>query len=133
MLGYLDFLFLSYSGRIGRLTYWVSLLVLGAIQLGAIYLLLLPTLGDLAHLAPHSQALNQAILMRVLLPCGIIAVLFLYPTYAVTTKRWHDRDKSGWWSLIALIPIIGSIWLLVELGFLKGTPGPNAYGPDPVG
>ncbi len=41
-------------------------------------------------------------------------------------------DKSGWWMLIALIPIIGSIWFLIELGFLAGTPGPNRFGPPPT-
>ena len=46
----------------------------------------------------------------------------------VHIKRFHDRDKSGWWVLIGLIPIIGAIWLLIELGFLKGTPGPNRFG-----
>jgi hypothetical protein len=46
----------------------------------------------------------------------------------VYIKRFHDRDKSGWWVLIWLIPIIGAIWLLIELGFLKGTPGPNRFG-----
>ena len=39
---------------------------------------------------------------------------------ALYAKRWHDRDKSGWWSLIGLVPIIGAIWLIVELGILEG-------------
>ena len=47
---------------------------------------------------------------------------------AVWAKRWHDRGKSGWWNLIALIPIIGPIWALVESGFLKGDCGSNRYG-----
>jgi uncharacterized membrane protein YhaH (DUF805 family) len=47
----------------------------------------------------------------------------------VYIKRFHDRDKSGWWVLIGLIPIIGAIWLPIELGFLKGTPRPNRFGP----
>ena len=128
MLGYLDFLFLGYAGRIGRLTYWVSLLVLGALQVGAIYLLLLPSLGDLARLAPHMAAFNDVVTMRVIIPCGIVSVLFLYPTYAVTAKRWHDRNKSGWWSLIALVPVIGGLWYLIELGFLGGDDGANYYG-----
>ncbi len=62
--------------------------------------------------------------------------LFFLPLYwiglAVTVKRSHDRDKSGWWILIALIPLIGAIWFLIEFGFLRGTPGPNRFGPDPL-
>jgi uncharacterized membrane protein YhaH (DUF805 family) len=60
---------------------------------------------------------------------GIFALLALIPAIFVYIKRFHDRDKSGWWVLIGLIPIIGALWLLIELGFLKGTPGPNRFGP----
>jgi uncharacterized membrane protein YhaH (DUF805 family) len=60
---------------------------------------------------------------------GIFALVALIPSIIVYIKRFHDRDKSGWWVLIALIPIIGALWILIELGFLKGTPGPNRFGP----
>ena len=58
------------------------------------------------------------------------ALLSLIPAIIVHIKRFHDRNKSRWWLLIGLIPIIGAIWLLIELGFLKGTPGPNRFGPQ---
>lgn len=60
---------------------------------------------------------------------GIFYLIVLIPSIIVYIKRFHDRDKSGWWVLIAFIPIIGAIWILIELGFLKGTPGPNRFGP----
>jgi uncharacterized membrane protein YhaH (DUF805 family) len=60
---------------------------------------------------------------------GIFALVAVIPAIIVYIKRFHDRDKSGWWVLIVLIPLIGAIWLLIELGFLKGTPGPNRFGP----
>ncbi len=47
-------------------------------------------------------------------------------------KRYHDRNKSGWWVLIVFVPVIGGLWYLIECGFLRGTPGPNNYGPDPL-
>ena len=50
----------------------------------------------------------------------------------VQIKRWHDIDKSGFWCLIVLIPCVGPIWALIELGFEDGTVGPNAYGDDPL-
>ena len=62
---------------------------------------------------------------------SIFGLAVLIPAILVYIKRFHDRDKSGWWILIGLIPIIGAIWLLVELGFLAGTPGPNRFGPPP--
>ena len=49
---------------------------------------------------------------------GTFGLLFVIPAIIVYIKHFHDRDKSGWWVLIGLIPIIGAIWLLIELGFL---------------
>ena len=63
----------------------------------------------------------------------IILVVVTWVSLAVSVKRWHDRDKSGWMVLIGFIPIIGAIWTLVELGFIRGTVGPNRFGDDPVG
>ena len=69
-------------------------------------------------------------------PYGIIYVIFvlatLLPNLAVTVRRLHDLDKSGWWIFIGAIPFIGSIWLLILLA-MAGTNGPNKYGPDPKG
>jgi uncharacterized membrane protein YhaH (DUF805 family) len=64
---------------------------------------------------------------------AIVSLISIYLALALYAKRWHDRDKSGWWSLIILIPIIGAVWMLVELGILEGTRGPNRFGPDPLG
>jgi uncharacterized membrane protein YhaH (DUF805 family) len=63
---------------------------------------------------------------------SIFALIVIIPAILVYIKRFHDRDKSGWWVLIVLIPIIGAIWILIELGFLAGTPGPNRFGPPPL-
>lgn len=59
-------------------------------------------------------------------------VLQTWASLAIAVKRAHDRGRSGWFVLVGLIPIVGGLWLLVELGFLKGTDGDNAYGPDPL-
>lgn len=63
---------------------------------------------------------------------GLIVIASIWPGLAVSIKRWHDRGKSGWWILIALVPLIGGLWALIETGFLPGTPGTNEYGPDPL-
>ena len=63
---------------------------------------------------------------------SIVGLITIYFALAVYAKRWHDRDKSGWWTLIVLVPFIGAIWLLVECGILEGTRGPNRFGPDPL-
>ncbi|MDF5295495.1 DUF805 domain-containing protein, partial [Vibrio parahaemolyticus] len=96
-------------------------------------------------------------LSYVLLP--IFLVVLLLPDLAITTKRWHDRNKSIYWLALNIPLIIGRIatpmtspvaqepstpqmfvasislmcglWILIECGFLKGTSGPNQYGPEP--
>jgi uncharacterized membrane protein YhaH (DUF805 family) len=62
----------------------------------------------------------------------VVNLLLLWPALAVSIKRWHDRDHSGWWVLIALVPVVGWAWMLVANGFLAGTDGPNRYGPPPA-
>jgi len=61
---------------------------------------------------------------------GIYTLAVFLPAIGVTIRRLHDTDRSGWWILITLIPVIGAIWVLVLL-VLDGTAGQNQYGPDP--
>ncbi len=64
---------------------------------------------------------------------ALLAMLALFlPSLAVTIRRLHDQDRSGWWVLLILIPFIGSLVLLIMLIF-KGTEGPNRFGQDPLG
>jgi uncharacterized membrane protein YhaH (DUF805 family) len=63
---------------------------------------------------------------------GIYGLAVLIPTLAVSVRRLHDIDRSGWWILIGLVPLLGVIVLLV-FALLEGTPGDNRYGPNPKG
>ena len=56
----------------------------------------------------------------------------LIPSLAVTARRLHDTDRSGWMMLIALIPLVGAIVLLVFM-CLDSKPGENRFGPNPKG
>jgi uncharacterized membrane protein YhaH (DUF805 family) len=108
--------YLSPEGRVNRKQFWLWLVLpLTAIEI------LLPLVD--ASTGNHNQELGIGLFS------GIFALVATIPTIIVYAKRFHDRDKSGWWVLIALIPVIGAIWLIIELGFLKGTPGPNRFGP----
>ncbi len=62
---------------------------------------------------------------------ALITIVLLLPTIAVSLRRLHDIDRSGWWYLLVLIPIIGWIVLLVWY-CTRGTVGPNRYGSDPL-
>ena len=61
----------------------------------------------------------------------LVDLALLLPSLAVGVRRLHDIDKSGWWLLIVIIPIIGWVLLLVWV-CTKGTLGPNRFGPDPL-
>jgi len=61
---------------------------------------------------------------------GLYALAMLIPGLAVSVRRLHDVGKSGWMLLIALIPLIGAIWLLV-LMLTDSNPGENQYGSNP--
>lgn len=65
---------------------------------------------------------------------GILGAIYslgvFLPSLAVTVRRLHDTDRSGWWILIGLIPLIGAIVLLVFM-CLDGNRGDNRFGADP--
>ncbi|RZK20097.1 MAG: DUF805 domain-containing protein [Hymenobacter sp.] len=63
---------------------------------------------------------------------SIYSLALLVPSLAVGVRRLHDVNKSGWFMFIALVPLVGVIWLLV-LDCTEGTEGPNQYGPNPKG
>jgi uncharacterized membrane protein YhaH (DUF805 family) len=139
-------LLLSVHGRIGRASYWLGTLILAAVSVVVIGIAIaLEGISDEAVVASMAAGLAIA-----------------YPTYALMAKRFQDRGKPGTTALFGLVPIYGinllqsfgvidpfdptplyhvlnyaaiglSLWLLIELGFLKGTQGPNRYGPDPLG
>ena len=59
------------------------------------------------------------------------AVVGAIPAAAISIKRCHDRGRSGWFNLVALVPGL-NFWHLVEVAFLRGEEGENQYGPSPV-
>ena len=61
---------------------------------------------------------------------GLYTLAVLLPAIAVSIRRLHDTGRSGWWLLIALVPVVGGIVLLVFM-VLDSQPGDNAYGPSP--
>ena len=66
---------------------------------------------------------------------GVYTLAVMLPVTGATIRRLHDINRSGWWILIALIPLLGLIGLLIMLA-LKGTDGENPYGanaaPEPI-
>ena len=62
---------------------------------------------------------------------GIFALGSMIPFIAVAARRLHDTNRSGWWQLLLLIPIIGPIWLLIYL-VIRGNDGENSFGENPL-
>lgn len=64
---------------------------------------------------------------------GIVSTIFglgtILPSLAVAVRRLHDLDRSGWWILLSLIPLVGAIILIIWY-CSKGTEGPNRFGAD---
>lgn len=107
-------LLLDPRGRISRRTFWLW----GVLALGGLTLLLRALL-EIARVHPDRAE-------------GLVSLLLLWPAIAVSAKRWHDRDKSAWWVLLALVPVIGWLWMFIDNGFRRGTPGPNRFGAPPA-
>jgi uncharacterized membrane protein YhaH (DUF805 family) len=126
-------LFTSFEGRIPRSKFWLGVIILFVVQ-WIVWMVFAMTFGmEMMAVDPNDPEAGLRMMRGMGLPIIILVLVFLYPALATYTKRWHDRAKSGWWSLILLIPVIGPIWFLVECGCLRGTEGPNEYGPDPLG
>jgi uncharacterized membrane protein YhaH (DUF805 family) len=142
-------LFFSLQGRIGRAQYWLGTLIVAAAEWALRWALGVPLVGN----TPDQR------LRAVIFAVGLIS---LYPTAAVAVKRLHDRNQPAkyvWlllaayaiaslgdlfgsfddpnrlgfasWIAIIFIVIVG-LAFFIELGFRRGTSGPNEYGPDPL-
>lgn len=108
-------LLFSFEGRINRAKFWAGVGVMWAVAV---------------IIFAIAGAVNSGFMWFI---ASLFSLLIIWPSLAVSIKRWHDRNKSGWWVLIGLVPIIGGLWALIETGFLAGTIGPNQYGLDPLG
>jgi len=127
-------LLFSFKGRIGRAKFWLANLVAYLlVALIVIIVMLIVPPEQLIITDPETGMETIDILNPIVLTAYLVLlVVTTWISLAIGTKRFHDRGKSGWWNLIALIPLIGGFWWLIELGCLRGDPGPNAYGPPVV-
>ncbi len=125
----LSYVWFSFDKRINRKVYLLKgVLLLFLVQIAVQLVAMVIDFGLVAVLGPESIG---RIIFAVIIGVPFI-VLVIWASLAVSLKRCHDRDRSGWFLLISLIPLVGALWLLVELAFLKGTSGENRFGPDPL-
>ena len=104
--------FTSFQGRIPRKTFWLALIVMIVITwileiiLFSIFGVSMMSMDPNATPEAQAAAAEQA-MSGMAIPLVILILLTIWPSLAIYAKRWHDRDKSGWWTLIGLVPITG--------------------------
>ena len=116
----------EFSGRSRRKEYWsfVLLNILISLFVGLVFLV--------GYYADMSQTEMDTWLMPIAYLACLYSLAALIPGVAVTIRRLHDTDRSGWNILWGLVPLFGALLLLVYY-VSDGTPGPNRFGPDPKG
>ncbi|MBW0118174.1 DUF805 domain-containing protein [Pseudonocardia abyssalis] len=120
--------YVDFSGRARRTEYWMFALfnAIAVIVLSAIDGFVLGSGAFAASAGAGSAGLSFNL--------GILGTIYslavLLPGLGVAVRRLHDTNRSGWWLLIGLIPVIGAIVLIVFL-VSEGTRGPNSHGADP--
>ncbi|QRM27938.1 DUF805 domain-containing protein [Microvirga sp. VF16] len=102
----------TFSGRAQRSEYWYFFLFIIIVDIVA-------------------SILDTAIFGDMSVLYLIATLALLLPSIAAGVRRLHDTDKSGWWLLLGLIPVVGAIVLIVFF-CQRGTVGPNQFGPDPL-
>jgi len=106
----------DFTGRARRREYWFFVLFNTLIQIAAVVL--------------DGIAGTFRVELGVGLLSGIYSLAVLVPTFAVLARRLHDTDRSGWWILIGIVPLLGALVLMI-FALFEGDPGENRFGPSP--
>lgn len=146
----LTHLYARFKGRISRKPYWLGTMLLFVITIIVVIAFIHVGIGTTPGTAGHAAAV------------ALFTAALLWPHSALMAKRLHDRNRPTWWLALFLVPVliktvkdtliipddplqssgldyalnalivVVGCWFLVELGFLRGTRGPNQHGPDPL-
>jgi uncharacterized membrane protein YhaH (DUF805 family) len=117
----------SFDGRIGRGSWWL----VQVLAIPVLYILGASAVVGVVAVSPEQVEPSAPLGGAVIAVIALAFLLGIWLNLASTVKRYHDRDKSGFWTLIALVPLIGGIWQIIECGFCTGTDGDNSYGAPP--
>jgi uncharacterized membrane protein YhaH (DUF805 family) len=102
--------YVNFQGRAIRSEYWYWVLFVFILMIVA-------------------ELIDYALGIHAIYPISALAIIL--PGLAVSVRRLHDLDRSGWWVLLPIIPLIGSI-VLIYWQCQRGTVGDNRFGPDPL-
>lgn len=116
----------DFQGRARRSEYWLFTLLIFIVYV--VFVILAGITGAMSNDTSQVNPFASVIFLLF----GVIMLGLIIPSIAVTVRRLHDTDRSGFWIFISFLPFVGGIWLFV-LTVLDGTPGTNKFGPDPKG
>jgi uncharacterized membrane protein YhaH (DUF805 family) len=114
----------SFQGRLNRKPYWLASFALVIFEIFDLGMMRVAEFGSADPDAPDPAAVIVA------LGCSVLFLLCAWVAWALAVKRMHDRNRSGWFVLICVIPFL-NLWFLIE-SLLRGTVGENRFGPDPL-
>ena len=112
-------MFLTYHGRLNRKPY-----ILRGLLVGITSSILSNVMGVMAESSSLALNLVSLVLLVVVLALCVVSVMLMI-------RRWHDLGKSGWFSLLLLVPLVNFV-VGLYLWVKKGDDGPNQYGEDPL-
>ena len=112
-------MFLTYHGRLNRKPY-----ILRGLMVGITSSVLSNVMGVMAESSSMALNLVSLVLLVVVLALCVVSVMLMI-------RRWHDLGKSGWFSLLLLVPLVNFV-VGLYLWVKKGDDGPNQYGEDPL-
>lgn len=122
----------EFDGRSRRMEYWMFHLFYWCVLI-ALFLFggLIGAFEDNSGYSDYGSSGETGPAFVVIMALYAIFIIgTIIPALALLVRRLHDRDMSGWFILLNLIPYIGGIILLI-ITLLPGTAGENSYGPDP--
>ena len=124
--------YVQFEGRARRSEYWLFSLFIFLTGIPVGILLIVAGVGAAGAGSDSAASVGAAGFSAILLLLvGAFYLAMFLPSLAVSVRRLHDSDKSGWLLLLGLIPFGGFVIFIFTV--LDGTPGPNRYGEDPKG
>ena len=119
----------SFKGRMNRLPFWMIYVGITIFQ----YLSFVIINSLFPETTAEGQAAQQLTPMQLASYIGLIVVniIIIWTYIAISVKRLHDRDQSGWWLLVGIIPLLGQLWYFIVVMLLPGTAGENRFGSNP--
>lgn len=111
----------DFSGRARRKEFWMFTLINFIIMMALQTAMML-----VGGMNPEAGGIAMAIMGLL----GLYGLAVFIPSLAVSVRRLHDTNRSGWWLLVGLVPIIGAIVLIVFY-VQNSQPGTNQYGENP--